>query len=137
VKYVLDTNAVSGLMKGDVSLIERLRRVARDEVAMPQPVIAEVAYGLARLAHSKRQRSLADIFRTICAELGRCPWTDDVSASFGRIKSALERRGERIEDFDVAIAAHAVAHDAVLITANRAHMARIPGLRVEDWTAPS
>jgi tRNA(fMet)-specific endonuclease VapC len=137
VKYVLDTNCVSALMKGDPGVLERMRGVRRDEVALPQPVVAEIAYGLARLGRSRRQRGLAEIFRGISTELARCPWTDDVSTRFGEIKHALERRGERIEDFDVAIAAHALAHGAVLVTANRSHMMRVAGLRIEDWTARS
>ena len=44
------------------------------------------------------------------------------------------RRGTRIEDFDAAIAAHAVALGATLVSANIEHMARVPGLEVEDWT---
>jgi predicted nucleic acid-binding protein len=44
-KYVLDTNAVSSLMKGDRNVIERLKGVSRAEVCMPQPVVAEIAYG--------------------------------------------------------------------------------------------
>ena len=49
------------------------------------------------------------------------------------MKAALEKRGERIEDFDAAIAAHALAESAVLITSNLNHMIRIHGLKVEDW----
>jgi tRNA(fMet)-specific endonuclease VapC len=44
------------------------------------------------------------------------------------------RQGTRIEDFDAAIAAHALAYDATLVTANVDHIIRIPGLRVEDWS---
>jgi tRNA(fMet)-specific endonuclease VapC len=76
------------------------------------------------------------VFGRIVKEISRCPWTDDVSARFGEIKASLERRGERIEDFDVAIAAHAATHGAVLVTANRAHMSRVPGLEIEDWSRP-
>jgi tRNA(fMet)-specific endonuclease VapC len=46
----------------------------------------------------------------------------------------LERRGERIEDFDAAVAAHAIAEGAVLVTANLKHLARVPELEVEDWS---
>jgi tRNA(fMet)-specific endonuclease VapC len=45
----------------------------------------------------------------------------------------LEKRGKQIEDFDAAIAAHALAGDAVLVTANIDDMTRIPGAKVEDW----
>jgi tRNA(fMet)-specific endonuclease VapC len=57
-----------------------------------------------------------------------------VSAAFATIKATLERRGERIEDFDAAVAAHAIAEGAVLVTANLKHMARVPELEVEDWS---
>ena len=54
---------------------------------------------------------------------------------YGRIKATLEQRGIRIEDFDAAIAAHALAVDATLVTSDIAHMTRVPGLRVEDWSS--
>ena len=57
-----------------------------------------------------------------------------MSDAFGRIKAAVERRGERIEDFDAAIAAHALAVDGTLVTSNLSQMARVPGLIVEDWS---
>ena len=56
-----------------------------------------------------------------------------MSDAFGRIKAMLERQGRRIEDFDTATAAHAVAAGATLITADNAPIARVPDLTVEDW----
>lgn len=54
------------------------------------------------------------------------------------IKASLEKKGKRIEDFDAAIAAHALATGAVLVTANLDDMVRVAGLVVEDWsTAPA
>jgi len=59
---------------------------------------------------------------------------DEVTAHFATVKATLERVGRVIEDFDIATAAHALAEDAVLVTADQAHMPRIRGLRIEDWT---
>ena len=131
--YVLDTNAVSAVMKGDPRMLERLRGTAKREVLVPQPVLAELAYGIARLPRSKRKESLRRRLDLVKGELLRAQWTDEVSEAFGEIKATLERRGSRIEDFDAAIAAHALAREAVLVSANMAHMIRVPGLRVEDW----
>ena len=133
-KYVLDTNVVSLLMKGDPNVIERLKAVSRSEVCIPQPVIAEISYGIQRLSRSKRKEALASRFELLRAEIGRVAWSDEVSEAFGGIKSGLERRGERIEDFDAAVAAHALANGGVLVTANLKHMTRVPGLQVEDWS---
>jgi tRNA(fMet)-specific endonuclease VapC len=132
-KYVLDTNAVSALMKGDVTVLDRLRSVGRNDVAIPQPVLAEIAYGIERLPRSKRKSRLRERYRLIRTELQRLPWTDEVSDEFGVIKAVLERRGQRIEDFEAAIAAHALAAGAVLVTSNREHMARIADLEIEQW----
>jgi tRNA(fMet)-specific endonuclease VapC len=131
--YVLDTNAVSALMKGSAVVVERLAATEPADVAIPQPVLAEIAFGIERLPRSKRRLALQIRFDLLCSELPRAEWTDAVSQTYGRIKAILERRGARIEDFDAAIAAHALALDATLVTANLDHMARVPGLRVEDW----
>ena len=123
-------------MKGDPTVIQRLQAVNRSDVAIPQPVVAEIAYGIERLPKSKRREMLQQRFDAVRAELGRIAWTDIVSDRFGTIKATLEKRGKRIEDFDAAIAAHALAEGATLVTANLSQMTRVPGLKVEDWSEP-
>ena len=132
--YVLDTNAASALMKGSAAVVERLAATEPAQVAIPQPVLAEIAFGIERLPRSKRRAALQARFDLLCAELRRAEWTDAVSQMYGRVKAMLERRGTRIEDFDAAIAAHALAVGATLVTANLDHMTRVPGLRIEDWS---
>jgi tRNA(fMet)-specific endonuclease VapC len=134
VTYVLDTNTVSALTKGDETVVERLASSVPADVTIPQPVIAEIAYGIERLPRSRRRRLLQARFDLVCSETPRTVWIDAVSHAYGRIKATLERRGTRIEDFDAAIAAHAIALGSTLVTANLEHMARIPGLKVEDWS---
>jgi tRNA(fMet)-specific endonuclease VapC len=122
-------------MKGNAHVVDRLAAVDPSDVRIPPPVIAELAYGIERLPRSKRRASLQARFDLICLEIGRAEWSDAVSQEFGRIKATLERRGARLEDFDAAIAAHATALGATLVTANVRHMKRIPGLLIENWAA--
>jgi tRNA(fMet)-specific endonuclease VapC len=133
VRYLLDTNAVSALMRGDARVVKKLRALNKGEAAIPQPAMSEIAYGIERLPRSKRRSELEARFELVRAELPRSSWTDAVSEQFGLIKAALERKGRRIEDFDAAIAAHALAEGAVLVTANLDDMTRVGGLTVEDW----
>jgi tRNA(fMet)-specific endonuclease VapC len=133
-KYLLDTNTVSCLLKGDPNVISRLQLIARNEVGIPQPVVAEISYGIQRLARSRRRDALVSRFELIKNELQRAVWSDKVSDAFGTIKATLERKGERIEDFDAAVVAHALADGWVLVSANLKHMTRILGLEVEDWS---
>jgi tRNA(fMet)-specific endonuclease VapC len=134
-KYVLDTNVVSALMKGDPRVLSRLAEVGPAAVLIPQPVLSEIAYGIARLPKSRRKRELSTLYARILEEFGRATWTDEVSAHFGEQKAWTEKRGERLEDFDLAIAAHALAEKRVLVTADNKHMLRLPDLETEDWVA--
>ena len=131
--HVLDTNAVSALMKGSAAVIDRLAATGPGDVAIPPPVVAEIAYGIERLPRSRRRQALQARFDLVCSQLPRVGWDDAVSQAYGRIKAHLERRGRRIEDVDAAIAAHALAVGAILVTSSTSHMARVPGLHVEDW----
>ena len=120
-------------MAGDPAVCESILSRSRTDVLLPQPVVAEVEYGLARLRKSKKRERLTRRFRMFLGALARAAWTDDVSRRFGSIKAELERAGIRLEDMDVAIAAHALALDATLVSDNVAHMSRIADLRVENW----
>src|SRR5882672_8987259 len=122
-------------MKSDARVLTRLKQANRRDVVLPQPVLAEVAYGIARLAKSRRRQLLEDRFEIITGTFERMEWTDAVSDAFGQIKASLERKGLRIEDFDVAIAAHALANDGILVTGNIKHMAGVADLLLEDWLA--
>jgi predicted nucleic acid-binding protein len=131
---VLDASVFSALMRGDVAAVRRLVALDPGEVFVPQPTIAEIRYGLARLPRSRRRSALELRARELLATLARAPWTDEVSAAFGTIKADLENRGERLEDIDVAIAAHALATGGRLATGNVRHMSRVRGVPIEDWT---
>jgi tRNA(fMet)-specific endonuclease VapC len=134
--YLLDTTAISALMRSEAEASRRLLALSPHEVAVPQPVLAEIQYGLTRLPRSKRRRELEKRFEIVCAGLPRAEWTDEVSRRFGNVKAALEQRGRRIDDFDVAIAAHALAKQATVVTENVRHFREIPGLAVECWASP-
>ena len=56
---------------------------------------------------------------------------------FGVLKAELEGKGNRLDDFDLAIASCALAHDLTLVTNNDAHFGRIRGLRLENWMGSS
>src|SRR6266700_1417726 len=71
VNYLLDTNAVSALMKGETAVVARLGATERADVAIPQPVLAEISYGIERLPRSKRRALLQDRFDLVCSEVSR------------------------------------------------------------------
>lgn len=54
---------------------------------------------------------------------------------YGKLRSALQRRGTLIGPHDMLIAAHAISLDIPLATNNLRELQRVPGLRVENWLA--
>ena len=132
-KYLLDTNTVSALMRGQENVAARVAKNPREDVAISQVTVAEIEFGLRYLPASKRRRALEAQWAAIGSELFRLPWDDEVSRRFGERKGRLERAGRRMSDFDLAIAVHAVAYGLTLVTADRA-FERLR-LRRENWLA--
>lgn len=61
--------------------------------------------------------------------------TDDVALHYAFLRSTLEAAGAPIGPNDALIAAHALALDAILVSAD-AEFLRVPGLKVENWLEP-
>jgi tRNA(fMet)-specific endonuclease VapC len=105
------------------------------EIAVVPPVVAEIEYGIQRLEPGSRKRTLlVDRQAKLLSAIRVLDWTPQASVRFGGIKAALERSGQFIDDFDIAAAAIALAHDAQVITANLPHFARVEGLGCRHWT---
>lgn len=130
-KYLLDTNTVSALMKGESTVAERIGATHRADVAISQVTVAEIEFGLRHMTESKRRRLLTNQWRAIGAELIRLAWNDEVSRIFGDRKARLERRGMRMSDFDLAVAAYGIAHELIVVTGDTA-FSRL-GIRCENW----
>jgi tRNA(fMet)-specific endonuclease VapC len=108
--------------------------MAPSELALSEVVFAEMLYGARSLGNTKRARSIFAFIEEVRSEFQVVPWTPSVSDAFASIKQKLRAQGLLIEDFDVAIAAHALAANATLVTANTKHFARIVSLRTDEWT---
>jgi tRNA(fMet)-specific endonuclease VapC len=134
-KFLLDTNTVSELMRANPVVLARLIERPRDEVVIAQPVVAEIEFGLALLPLGKRKKTLVQRWQLFSNELLRVTWNDAVSSQFAVVKAQLRKSGSLIEDLDIAIAAHAMAWDLQLVTNNTSHFRRIKRLRWADWTS--
>jgi predicted nucleic acid-binding protein len=131
---VLDTTAFSAAMRNEAAMAEFLKARQPGDVAVVPPVVAEIEYGIQRLEEGSRKRELlADRHTSLLSAIRLLEWTPQASVNFGRIKAALERAGGLIDDFDIAVASIALAHDARVVTANLPHFARIEGLSCCHW----
>jgi hypothetical protein len=56
-----------------------------------------------------------------------------VDEYYGKIRALLNQAGQPIGENDLFLAAHALALDLTLVSANVREFSRVPSLRVENW----
>lgn len=91
---------------------------------------AELLFGVAKRPEARKLRVAVD---ELLAAIEVLAWSSVTARRYATIRADLERRGKPLGALDLLIAAHAVQHDAVLVTNDRAFSA-VPGLPLEDWT---
>ncbi len=117
-RYMLDTNIISHIMQGrDASLLARLTQVPVGQVVMSSVTLAELEYGLQRRGRPTR---LAQALTQVLLRMDVLPWDEHAATRYGELCATLEARGISLSDFDMMIAAHAVAADMTLVSRDKA-----------------
>jgi tRNA(fMet)-specific endonuclease VapC len=127
---MLDTNTASSLLKGEPRVLARLASETPERVCLSVVTEAELLFGVAKRPEARKLRVAVD---ELLAAIEVLAWSSATARRYATIRAELERRGKPLGALDLLIAAHAVQHDAVLVTNDRAFSA-VPGLRLEDWT---
>ena len=128
---MLDTNVVSHIMQGrDAQLLARLTQLSVGQVVMSSVTLAELEYGLHRKGQPVR---LKNALTQVLLRMDVLPWDERVATCYGEFCSTLEAQGINLSDFDMMIAAHAVAVDATLVSRDKAFGQVGDRLRLEVW----
>jgi tRNA(fMet)-specific endonuclease VapC len=133
VRYLLDTNTVSYVIKGNFPRVrERLLRVPISEVGISVVTEAELRFGVARLPHATK---LGIVVEEFLMRVEVLVWDSAAARVYARLRAALEESGEPMGNLDLMIAAQALAVGLILVSNDRAFR-RVKGLKVEDWSKP-
>ena len=129
--YLLDTNIVSHVIRGDrPEISRRLASFPMEEIAISAVTEGELLYGLARRNYPAL---LTERVHQFLLRVDVLAWDHDVSRTYGDLRAACETRGVSLAPLDMMIAAQAVAANAVLVTNDKA-FSRVPDtLRMENW----
>jgi tRNA(fMet)-specific endonuclease VapC len=129
-RYLLDTNILSDLVRKPAGRIaQRIETVGEEAICTSLIVSAELRFG----AFKKGSKRLSSQLEAVLSALDILPLEEPVDVRYAGLRLALERAGTPIGGNDMLIAAHALALDLTLVSANEREFSRVPGLAVENW----
>jgi tRNA(fMet)-specific endonuclease VapC len=133
--YMLDTCICSFIQREQpVQVLQRLQqaRAKRQRIVISAITHAEMRFGATSKKTLPKHLVLVDAF--ILRLDAVLPWDQAAIDEAPIIRRTLSDLGIPIGANDTAIAAHALAMNAVLVTNNLHEFERVPNLALEDWT---
>lgn len=128
--YLLDTNIISDLVRRPGGTVAaRIAEVGEDSICTSIIVTAELRYGAAK----SDSKQLSERVGLLLSALEILPLEPPADERYAEVRHYLARQGTPFGPNDLLIAAHALAADLTLVTANTREFERVPSLRVENW----
>ena len=130
-RYLLDSNIIIALLKGEPTrLLNKLAALAPQRLCLSPFVLGELLTGAEK---SRSPEHYREVILTATEGMELLPYLADDAAIYARIRAQLEKSGQPIGPVDTLIAAQALRHKLVMVTANMAEFQRVPGLKCENW----
>ncbi len=127
--FLLDSDWAIDYLANRSAAVTLIDRLIDDDVSISIISITELLDGNARTSDPpeviRRLKQVLEPFETL-------PIDFETARIFGEMRSELRQTGMGLADFDLLIAATALRHDLTLVTRNRRHFDRIPGLRLYE-----
>lgn len=128
--YLLDTNILSDLVKHPTGAIaQRIDAVGEVSICTSIIVASELRFGAEKSGSLRLKNQLNKILELIDV----LPLESPIEFHYAEIRSYLEREGIPIGGNDLLIAAHGLALNLTVVTANVREFSRVPNLAVENW----
>jgi len=134
--FLLDTTVWIDLLRTNSQSIRRqLSAHSKSVIGLSIITACELQYGLERRAakHPHLRAQEQYLLSAILAPFEVFPVDHAVVEIYGKVRAALENRGEAIGALDTFIAAQALSLGATLVTSNTKEFVRVAGLQIADW----
>lgn len=118
---LLDTNIVSLAMSGNADVLQELTKLELGEAAISSVTYAEIDFGLKRMSApvASRERK-RELFERLLEHVDVLPWGRGEASAYADERLACERDGQRLDQADLMILAHAGSTGRALVTRDAA-----------------
>ena len=128
--YLLDTNAISAVMRADTQMASWLSSLRVDDRVVISTISrGEILFGLGRLSQGRRRADLEAKAQKLFAALPCEPIPPAAGDFYAALKIPQQSRGLPLDENDLWIAATTLAINATLVSRDSDFQA-IPGLAV-------
>ena len=115
--YLLDTNAISDLMRGEPRIETWMAGLAEEDRVVTCTIVrGEVLFGIGKLPEGRRRAELQETGHQFLAALRCEPVPERAGDFYAAVKLARQRRGLALDENDLWIAATALALGATLMS---------------------
>lgn len=127
--YLLDSDSVIDFLNNKGLGVERINRVINEKLFLSVVSWSEIKYGIDKSPNPViRQTSFDELLTRLKIEI--TPVNLSIGNKFVETKLVLEKKRTPLENFDLLIAATAIANNLTLVTGNLKHFRRIPHLKI-------
>jgi len=130
-RYLLDTCVISDFIKGEAGTTAKLKQTPPVDIAISAITVMELRYGLA--LNPQRVQKIEPAIASILSSVTVLPFGAAEAEQTAQIRAVLKSQGQPIGAYDVLIAATALQHNLIMVTANQREFDRISGLQTENW----
>ena len=128
--FLLDTDTLIYFLKGNARVVDNFKAHRTFPKAFSVITYGELIYGCRKsqraVENLARVRQLAESYPIIDV-------TRSVMECFGEMKALLTKSGKPLDDFDLLIGCTALTMNYAVVTNNKKHYQKIPGLKVVNW----
>ncbi len=125
--YLIDTDVSIDFLKNQKPAIDLFHKLTNESIKISVITLIEIGYGIEKSYQPKKKKKQ---FRDFINEfsIAIIPVDSIISEEFVRLKIDLEKQKNPLSDFDLLIAATAIANNLSLVTRNAKHFKRIKNL---------
>lgn len=123
--YLVDTDWIASYLNGRQDAYTLFQQLTFPEMAMSLITYGEIYDGI---YHGRNPQQAEHAFQQLLRAVPVLPLSRPIMRRFAQIRGDLRLAGTIIGDSDILIGATALEHNLLMVTQNKRHFTRIPGL---------